>query len=110
MSACRRYQTDINNHHPNPKRHEINPLPALSLSNIQYQISSKIRLGLPPLPLPSDCASCHTQDACALDLLHPLVCIGQKGTKITHRHDGQRMPSMCPQSMLEAYLTRSPVT
>jgi len=62
--------------------------PALSLSNIQYQISSKIRLGLPPLPLPSDCASCHTQDACALDPLHPLVCIGQKGTKITHRHDG----------------------
>jgi len=62
--------------------------PALSMSNIQYQISSKIRLGLPPLPLPSDCASCHTQDACALDPLHPLVCIGQKGTKITHRHDG----------------------
>ena len=58
------------------------------MSNIQYQISSKIRLGLPPLPLPSDCASCHTQDACALDPLHPLVCIGQKGTKITHRHDG----------------------
>ena len=62
--------------------------PALSMSNIQYQISSKIRLGMPPLPLPSDCASCHTQDACALDPLHPLVCIGQKGTKITHRHDG----------------------
>ena len=67
--------------------------PALSLTNIQYQISSKIRLGLPPLPLPSDCASCHSQDACALDPLHPLVCIGQKGTKITAQ---TRRDSGCP--------------
>jgi hypothetical protein len=60
--------------------------PALSLTNIEYQICSKLRLGLHPLPLPSDCASCNTQDACALDPLHPLVCIGQKGRTITDRH------------------------
>src|ERR1700753_1526479 len=60
--------------------------PALSLTNTQYQISSKIRLGLQPLPLPSDCASCHTPDACAEDHNYPLVCIAQKGTNTTIRH------------------------
>ena len=45
-----------------------------------------MRLGVPPLPLPSDCASCDSQDACATDPLHPLVCIGQKGRTITARH------------------------
>ena len=60
--------------------------PALSLTNTQYQISSKIRLGLPPLPLPSDCASCHTEDACAADPLHPLVCAAQTGRLVTTRH------------------------
>jgi hypothetical protein len=62
--------------------------PATSLTDTEYQISSKIRLGLPPLPLLSDCASCHGPDACALDPLHPLVCIGQKGNTITLRHHG----------------------
>src|SRR6201995_2667359 len=62
--------------------------PALSLTNNQYQISSKLRLGLEPLSLTSDCASCHTQGACAEDPNHPLVCIAQKGNKITLRHHG----------------------
>src|SRR6202021_2439944 len=60
--------------------------PAQSLTNTEYQICSKVRLGLPPLPLPSDCASCNSQDACASDPLHPLVCGGQKGRTITARH------------------------
>ena len=62
--------------------------PALSLTNTQYQISSKFRLGLEPLSLPSDCASCHTAGACAEDPNHPLVCIAQKGRDITLRHHG----------------------
>jgi hypothetical protein len=49
-------------------------------------MASKMRLGEAPIPLPSDCPSCHTRDACALDPLHPLVCIGHKGRDITLRH------------------------
>ena len=73
----------------------------MSLTDVQYQISSKIRLGLAPLPLPSDCASCHSPDACALDPLHPLVCIGQKGTNITLRHHGAVDPSFVTLSVLD---------
>src|ERR1700722_10473929 len=60
--------------------------PALSLTNSEYQICSKLRLGLPPLPLPSDCASCKSKNTCPSDPLHPLVCVGQKGRTITARH------------------------
>jgi hypothetical protein len=68
--------------------------PAQSLTDTQYQICSKMRLGLEPLPLPSDCASCGTANACAEDPTHPLNCIAQKGRTITIRHN-DAVDSIC---------------
>ncbi len=58
------------------------------ISNLQFAIACKQRLGIPTTsPLPADCPCCHTRNAMLDDPAHLLGCPNLSSTSLTRRHD-----------------------